>query len=133
MAAGRASDAVEALEDAAEATGRSPEVLAALATVYAGIGDRAKAEALLSSLVATSSVRFVSPGLTSMVRAALNDLDRAIADMERAIDARAVEVIWIDARPAYAPLRADSRFAALMARRDAARRLASPTHVPAFP
>ena len=129
MAAGRASDAVEALEHAAEATGRSPEVLAALATVYAGIGDRAKAEALLSSLVTTGSTRFVSPSLTSMVRAALGDLDGAVADMERAIDARAVEVIWIDVRPAYAPLRADSRFAALIARRDAARHLASATHV----
>ena len=36
MAAGRTSEAVDALETAAEATGRSPEVLAVLATVYAG-------------------------------------------------------------------------------------------------
>ena len=127
MAAGRASEAVEALEHAAEATGRSPEVIAALATVYAEIGDRARAEALLSSLVTTSSTRFVSPSLTSMVRAALGDLDGAIADMERAIDGRAVEAIWIDVRPAYARLRADSRFATLIARREAARHMASPT------
>jgi serine/threonine-protein kinase len=131
LAAGRANDAVEALEHAAEATDRSPEVLAALATVQAGIGDRAKAEVLLASLVAAGSTRFVSPSLTSMVRAALGDLDGAFADLERAIDARAVEVIWINVRPVYAPLRADRRFDALMARRDAARRLAPLTHVPA--
>jgi serine/threonine-protein kinase len=129
MAAGRPNDAVEALETAAEATGRSPEVLAALATVYAGIGSRGKAEGLLADLAAAGRARFVSPGLTSMVRAALGDLDGAMSDMERAIDARAVEVIWIDVRPAYAPLRADPRFAALLARRDATRRLASSTGV----
>ena len=104
-----------------------------LATVYAGIGDRAKAEALLSGLVTASSARFVSPGLMSIVRIALGDLDGAVADMERAIDARAVEVIWMDVRPAYAPLRADARFAALVARRDAARHVAPPTHVAAPP
>jgi hypothetical protein len=107
-------------------------VVAALATVYAGVGDRAKSEALLASLVAMSSARFVSPGLTSMVRAALGDLDGAIADMEHAVDARAVEVVWIDVRPAYAPLRADVRFAALVARRDAARHVAPPTYAPVF-
>ena len=94
---------------------------------YRGYFDRAKADALLSSLVTTSSTRFVSPSLTSMVRAALGDLDGAIADMERAIDARAVEAIWIEVRPAYARLRADSRFATLIARREAARHMASPT------
>jgi serine/threonine-protein kinase len=132
MAAGRASAAVETLEQAAEATSGSPEVLAALATAYAGVGDRAKAEGLLARLVATSSTRFVSPGLTSMVRAALGDLDGAFADMERAIDARAVEAVWIDVRPGYAPLRADARFAALVARRDAGRHVAPPTYAPVF-
>jgi cytochrome c-type biogenesis protein CcmH/NrfG len=124
MASGRAQHAVETLESAAAATGRSPEVLAALATVHAGVGDRAKAEALLSSLEASSAASFVSPGLTSMVRAALGDIDGAVRDMERAIDARAVEAIWIDVRPAYAPLRADPRFSALVERRGAARHLA---------
>jgi serine/threonine-protein kinase len=127
MAAGRASEAVEVLETAAEATGRSPEVLAALATAYAGQGDRATAETLLASLVTTSSTRFVSPASTAMVRVTLGDLDGAIADMERAIDVRAVEVIWLDVRPVYAPLRADRRFAALIARREAARRVAPVT------
>ena len=127
MAVGRGGDAVQALERAAEATGGSPETLAALASVHAGLGDRDKAEALLARLVIASSSRFVSPGLTSMVRAALGDLDGAVADMERAIEARAVEVIWIDVRPAYAPLRNDPRYAVLIARRDASRHLSPPT------
>ena len=127
MAAGRGREAIAALEHAAEATGRSPEVLGALAVAYAGSGDRAKAEDLLAGLVSTSSTRFVSPGLTSMVRAALGDLDGAVADMARAIDERAVEVIWIDVRPAHAALRADPRFRALTTRRNAARRAAPMT------
>ena len=127
MAAGRADDAVAMLEAAAAGMGHSPESMAALATVCADRGDRERAEALLSGLVAASATRYVSPALTSMVRAALGDLDAAVADMERAIDARAVEVMWLDVRPAFAPLRADPRFPELLARRQAARRLAAVT------
>ena len=132
MAAGRPTAAVDALEQAAEATGRSPEVVAALAAVYAERGDRDKAEGLLAELHTTAAARFVSPGLTSMVRAALGDLDGAVADMERAIDARAVEVIWLGVRPAYAALRSDPRFPALAARRDAARQNTSTGTTPAW-
>ena len=127
MAAGRADDAVAMLEAAAAGMGHSPESMAALATVCAERGDRERAEALLAGLVAASAKRYVSPALISMVRASLGDLDAAVADMERAIDARAVEVMWLDVRPAFAPLRGDARFPALLARRQAARRFAAVT------
>ena len=127
MAAGREREAIDMLEHAAAATARSPEVLAALATVCAAAGHRARAEAVLAELVAAGPSRFVSPGLTSMVRAALGDLDGAVADMARAIDMRAVEVVWLQVRPAYAALRAAPQYVTLLARRDAARRLAPPT------
>jgi serine/threonine-protein kinase len=129
MAAGRGDEAVAALEAAADGMGRSPEVLAALATVSAERGDRARAESLLAELLTIASTRYVSSALTSMVRAALGDMDNAMADMARAIDARAAEVIWLDVRPAYAPLRADSRFHLLLARREANRRVAPQTRV----
>ena len=129
LAAGRANDAIAALESASAATPDSAEVTAALATVYAGTGNRRQAGAWLSTLIGIGATRYVSAGLTSMVRGALGDLDGAIADMARAIDERAVEVIWIDVRPVYAPLRADARFAGLLARREAARRLEAPTNV----
>jgi len=126
MAAGRATDAIRSLEAAADGMGQSPEVLAALATALALNGDRTRAESLLTTLDVT---RYVSPALTAMVHVGLGDLDAAFADMERAIDARAVEVIWLDVRPVWARLREDPRYPALIARRTAARRLAAVTRV----
>jgi hypothetical protein len=38
-----------------------------------------------------------------------------------------VEVIWMEQRPTFAALRRDPRFAALIARRDKARRISSAT------
>ena len=129
MASGRARDAIAALESAAEGMDNSPEVLAAIATVSALDGDRARAESMLADLIAARATRYVSPALTAMVRSALGDMDGAVADIERAIDVRAVEVIWLDVRPVWARLRADPRFPSLIARRHAARRLAAVTRV----
>ena len=126
-AAGRPAEAIASLEKAAAGMGRSPEVLAALAVVHADAGERGPAEALLAELEAAGAARYVSPALTATVRAALGDMDHALRDMERAIDARAVEVIWLDVRPSFARLRSDARFPALLARRQAARRLSTVT------
>jgi tetratricopeptide (TPR) repeat protein len=134
LAAGRGDEAMAALELAAEGMGNSPEVLAALATVAAERGDHARASSLSSDLATLATTRYVSPGLTAMIRAALGDMDGSMADMEQAVDSRAVEVIWLDVRPAYAPLRADPRFPALLARRDQARRVDPSTRlIPATP
>jgi tetratricopeptide (TPR) repeat protein len=128
LAAGRQPDAaVDALETAAEGMGRSPEVLAALGAVCADAGDIGRARELLAELVTASGARYVSPALTATVRLALGQTDEAVADLERAIDARAVEAIWLEVRPAFTRLRNDPRMAALLARRHAARKLATAT------
>jgi hypothetical protein len=62
-----------------------------------------------------------------MIRLALGQTDDAVRDLERAIDVRAVETIWLEVRPAFARLRADNRMAALVQRRKAARKLATAT------
>ena len=129
MAAGRPKDAIRSLEAAADGMGQSPEVLAALATALALDGDRTRAESLLAGLEITRGTRYVSPALTAMVHTGLGDMDAAVADIERAIDVRAVEVIWLDVRPVWARLRQDPRYPALVARRSAARRLAAVTRV----
>ncbi len=129
IAAGRPAEAIAALEAAADGMGQSPEVLAALAAVCAFSGDRARAESLLAQLLTTRETRYVSAALTAMVKLGLGDMDGAVADIERAIDQRAVEVIWLDVRPVWARLREDPRFPALIARRTAARRLSIATRV----
>ena len=116
-AAGRPHDAVAALETAAEGMRRSAEVLAALAVVAAGAGDADRARVLLAELERAAASRYVSPALTATVRAALDDLDGAFADLHRAVDVRAAEVIWFEVRNVYARLRADPRFEQIRARR----------------
>jgi tetratricopeptide (TPR) repeat protein len=128
LAAARQPDAaVDALETAAAGMRRSPEVLAALGVVSADAGDIVRARELVAELEAASESRYVSPALTAMIRLALGETDQAVRDLERAIDLRAVETIWLEARPSFARLRADPRFAALLERRKAARKLATAT------
>jgi len=128
LAAARQPDAaVDALETAASGMGRSPEVLAALGVICADAGDIVRARELVAELVAASASRYVSPALIAMIRLALGQTDDAVRDLERAIDLRAVETIWLEVRPAFARLRADNRLAALKERRKAARKLAAAT------
>ncbi len=124
---GRFADAIRELEVASSLMGHSPEVRAALAVVCAGAGQRDRAQALLAGLETASATQYVSPAQLAQVRVALGDLDGAIRDLERAIDTRAVEVMWMEQRPTFAALRRDARFGTLIARRDAARRLSSET------
>ncbi|HEX5071278.1 MAG TPA: protein kinase [Vicinamibacterales bacterium] len=124
---GRFDDAIRELEVAASLMGHSPEVRAALAVVCANAGQRDRAQALLAGLETASAAQYVSPAQLAQVRVALGDLDGAVKDLERAIDTRAVEVMWMEQRPTFAPLRRDPRFARLIARRDAARQLSSAT------
>jgi Flp pilus assembly protein TadD len=124
---GRFDDAIRELEVAASLMGHSPEVRAALAVVCAGAGQRDRAQALLTGLETAAATQYVSPAQLAQVRVALGDLDGAVRDLERAIDTRAVEVMWLEQRPAFAALRRDPRFAPLLARRNAARRLSTAT------
>jgi serine/threonine-protein kinase len=124
---GRVDDAIRELEVAASLMGHSPEVRAALAVVCASADQRDRAQALLTGLETTAATQYVSPAQLAQVRVALGDLDGAVRDLELAIDTRAVEVIWLETRPTFAALRRDPRFADLLARRNAARRLSSAT------
>ena len=95
--------------------------------VSADAGDIVRARELLAELVQAAESRHVSPALTATIRLALGETDEAVRDLERAIDMRAVEAIWLEVRPAFARLRADRRLGALIDRRQAARRLATAT------
>ena len=116
-ASGQFEAAVAALEAAAAGMRRSPEVLAALAVVYADAGDSARARDLLTELERLAATRYVSPALTATVRAAQGDLDGAFVDLHRAMDVRAAEVIWFETRKSYQPLRRDARFQGIRERR----------------
>jgi serine/threonine-protein kinase len=108
--------AESALRTAIAKSGGTPEMHAALAQTLARAGRVDEARSLLAGIISTAATRQVSPCLPAQVHAALNEIDPAIAALERAAAERDPELVFIGVRPAYAPLRNDPRFAALRAR-----------------
>jgi serine/threonine-protein kinase len=112
--AGRAGDAIDALEKALALSERSSEVLAALIAAHAGAGHKDEATKLRQELTERSVKSYVSPVLMSLAAVALDHTDEALDALEAARDRRAVDLIWISIRPAFDPLRQSPRFASLL-------------------
>jgi serine/threonine-protein kinase len=105
---GRFDDALAAFTTASRYAADNAQYQAGLAYVLAASGRRAEATRLLTRL--TSSRQYVSPFELACVYTALGDSDEALAQLRKAVEIRAWEVVnlVIDAR--LAPLRADPRF-----------------------
>jgi serine/threonine-protein kinase len=97
-------------------SGGTPEMIASLAQTLARSGMTVDARALLGQLGDTAATRHVSHCLMAQVHAALGETDLAIQALERAVDGRDPEMVYIGVRPAYASLRKDDRFVALRER-----------------
>ena len=114
-----AGDLVAAEAEMRAAIGKSggtPEMIAGLAQTLARSGLADDARALLGQLAATAATRHVSPCLAAQVFAALGETDAALEALERAMEARDPEMVYIGVRPAYAPLKREPRFVALRER-----------------
>jgi TolB-like protein/Tfp pilus assembly protein PilF len=109
------ADAVPVLE-AACASGRSAESLAALAAAYATVDRRDDALRLQAELEAMAGTRYVSPVLLAQVYLALRQPERAFQELERACEGHASELAWLAVRPTWAPLRNAARFQDLLRR-----------------
>jgi serine/threonine-protein kinase len=107
--------AIEALRRAALLTGRSSEVLAALAHALA-TGHPGEATTLENELETRSQERYVSPALLAQIRIAFGDHAGAMDRLEAAADARAIDLVWLAVRPTYHPLKENPRFRALLKR-----------------
>jgi serine/threonine protein kinase/tetratricopeptide (TPR) repeat protein len=106
--------AEELLGRCAVKSGRSPEVVSALAVAQAGAGDRAQAQAIVTDLIVRSETRYVSPALIAQVQVALGEHEPALQALERAAEMRATEVTLLASRPVFDPLRGDARFARIV-------------------
>lgn len=102
---GEPEAAVAEFEATVAARGRSPDPLAGLARARAAAGDEPGARAARDELRALSDEGYVSPSRCAEVDLALGDLDAAVAGLDRAMDRRAVDLIWLVHAPAWAPLR----------------------------
>ena len=109
-------EAIAAFERATELLGASPEVSAALAHVYGVSKQRTRARAALAGLLRERERRYVSPCLLAEVHVGLGETDSALQWLERACDERATDLVWLNVRPVFDPLRSEERFRALLAR-----------------
>lgn len=114
--AGELAAAGEALRTAIARTGGTPEMSAALAVTLAAQGDAEGAKALRRDLVERAATRYVSPCLLAQVHVALGELDEADAAVERALEVRDTDLVFLGVRPAYAALRGRPRFDAARTR-----------------
>lgn len=113
---GRRREAIEALERASTLSQRSTMTVAALGAALAADGRTSEAAAILRELDdATAHGRYVSGVWEAAIHAALGDMDRALANLERARQDRCcwlLRSVRLDAR--FDGLRNLSRFTALL-------------------
>jgi serine/threonine-protein kinase len=116
LAQGKAEEALDWFRrgQALETSVRSYDAL--LVRALAALGRREEADAIMARLEEEARVHYVRSEVLAMGYAALGDFDRAFAGLERAFQARSAGLIYLHLDPGYDPLRADPRFADLVAR-----------------
>jgi tetratricopeptide (TPR) repeat protein len=82
----------------------------------APLGRREEADEILTRLEDESRQHYVRSEVMAMGYAAMGDLDRAFACLERAFQARSAGLIYLHVDPGYEPLQNDPRFRALTQR-----------------
>ena len=89
---------------------------AMIVQALAALDRRDEAEAILERLEEQSRQQYIRAEYLAMGHAAVGDLDRAFASLERAYQARSGGLIYLHLDPGYEPLRGDPRFAEMVAR-----------------
>ena len=99
-----------------ELTSGDPYFLSQLGWAYGVLGDRKKAQRILTQLGELSRTTPVSPPAIFYVHLGLGNLDATMNYMEKAYRERWSDVVWIKSAPEYDVLRSDPRFVALLAK-----------------
>jgi eukaryotic-like serine/threonine-protein kinase len=107
--------AVAAVQKAIEASS-STRYRADLAYVYAKAGRPDEARSVLAELEKVSQTRYVSPYFQAGAYAALGDIERGFACLERAFAERSNGMTYLTTDPNLDDLRPDPRYAALVGR-----------------
>ena len=109
-------EAIAAIERAIEIAGPAPIFLGALAHVLARAGRRAEALALVDRLQAMAKQRYVSPYSFFIAHTGLDQLDEALAALEKTLDEHNAWIYFLPIDPRFDTLRDDARFSSLLAR-----------------
>ncbi|MDX1980165.1 MAG: winged helix-turn-helix domain-containing protein [Bryobacteraceae bacterium] len=112
---GRLLEAASTAEQAIEHSGRSHVCLATLGYCLAKLGERARAEEVLTSLVSSpDGANYSSPYYRALIHAALGNKDEAFSCLQRAVAERAGWLAYARVDPKLDVLRDDPRFDALL-------------------
>lgn len=113
---GAYDQAIAAAEEAMALWGRDPAFLAVLAVARARKGERDTASALLGEVQGLARQRHVPPTWIATIHMSLGDLDRAMASLETAFEARDVYLVHQKVSPDFDPVRGDARYQDLLRR-----------------
>jgi serine/threonine protein kinase/tetratricopeptide (TPR) repeat protein len=116
LALGRNQEAFDALRQAVKLGGAYAWALANLAAAHAQLGDLDEAERILHDLEEQAAREWISPLTLGIVYVALGRYDDALANVERSFEARDCWVVSLAVEPAWAPLRGNPRFEAVIDR-----------------
>jgi serine/threonine-protein kinase len=114
LGAGLVADAEESVAQAIDLTGGSPEMFTLGALVSAAMGDRSRAQDVRDGLLGLREERYVGASLIARAHLASGSPDDAITWLQRAVDERDADVIYLGARHEYAPLLGASAFTDLL-------------------
>ena len=117
-AAGDYQGAIEPLETAVRISRRQPSQVALLGYAYAMAGRASEARAILQELLSARAGVFAPPVDLGALYVALGDHDQAIRVLERGLEERDEEMMYMMDDPRYDPLRSHSKFQAILAALD---------------
>jgi len=110
---GRREEAIECLTTAAEASGRQPATLAALAVCLRSTGQAPEIAAIYDELSARARGGYIQKATLAVAAAAADHLDEAFGLLERACDERDSILIYSKRHLGYRSLQDDPRMAAI--------------------
>ena len=93
-----------------------PEPSSGLAHVYAQMGRRAEAMAIVGQLIESAERRYVSPYGIASIHACLGEVDTALDWLDRAYAQHDQTLVWVKVHPRLDPLRGEARYQQLLER-----------------
>jgi TolB-like protein/Tfp pilus assembly protein PilF len=112
---GRYEDAIAEFETAAALAPKGPpEPSSGLAHVYAQMGEREKALAILGELLELRERKYVSPYGIASIHACLGDVDKSLDWLETAYDEHDQTLVWLKVHPRLDPVRGEPRYRKLL-------------------
>lgn len=113
---GMYAEAISQFQRGNALSGSSPMMLLALGHAYAVSGKRDAARSTLAQLQQLSKQRYVPALYIAALYAGLGDKEQALHSLQKALDERSDQLVFLKAEPLADPVRSDPRFDAILGR-----------------